>query len=85
MELGLLGNSGAYGFGGSGTNNAIDFVYDPDGRITDGTTNGPGKSVRIILFRNGRVTSSGQYGGTICRTGGCTDTSTEVDPPWFRW
>lgn len=31
-------------FGGSNTTNAIHFVIDPDGRVTDGTTNGPGKS-----------------------------------------
>src|SRR6478609_7639481 len=31
-----------YSFNGTATTNAIRFKIDPDGRVTDGTTNGPG-------------------------------------------
>ena len=33
------------GFGGTASTNAIFFDFDPDGRVTDGTTDGPGKAV----------------------------------------
>lgn len=80
-----FGNSGAFGFGGSNANNAIFFMYDPDGKVTDGTTNGPGKSVIFILFRNGRITSAGKYADTYCQTGGCRTAAADQDPPWLRW
>ncbi len=80
-----FGNSPAFSFAGSNTTNAIFFMYDPDGRITDGTTNGAGKSAIFILFRNGRVTSAGQYAGTYCQSSGCRVSSADQDPPWLKW
>ena len=41
-------------FGGTATTNGIHFNYDPDGG-TDGTTNGPGKSIKFVLYTTGRV------------------------------
>ncbi len=50
------------------------FDVDPDGQVTDGTTNGPGKAVQFILFYNGRLT-----------TIGVSIDNPTLDPPWFSW
>ncbi len=74
-------------FGGTATTQAIFFFLDPDGKITDGTTNGPGKSVRIFLYYNGAIRTSGTMltgtGNVIHFPGGSPDPS--LDPPWFHW
>jgi prepilin-type N-terminal cleavage/methylation domain-containing protein len=45
-------------FGGTSDTNAIYFLFDPDGKYSN-TTNGPGKSVRLQLYRDGRITTIG--------------------------
>jgi type II secretory pathway pseudopilin PulG len=48
---------GTYSFAGTQSTQAIMFQVDPDGKVTDGTTNGPGKSVQFFLYYNGRLTT----------------------------
>lgn len=79
-------------FGGTSSSNAIAFGLDPDGKVTDGTANGPGHSVWFILYYNGRLatwetmntptqTSSADYAGPC----DLAATSSGCDPPWFNW
>lgn len=67
---GILRGYSTTTFGGTNTTNNIWFLYDPDA-TTDGTTNGPGKSLLIYLYYNGRVST---YSGV---------NNTTSDPPWF--
>lgn len=72
-------------FGGSASTHCIQFLIDPDGKVTDNTTNGPGKGLQFLLYYNGRITS---YGNMLPNTysGGTpwSDCPT-CDPPWFSW
>jgi prepilin-type N-terminal cleavage/methylation domain-containing protein len=72
-------------FNGTGANNAIVFKLDPDGKATDGTTNGPGKSLEIILFYNGRIATRGSMGVTAVSSDGSRTPAPAQDPPWFQW
>jgi prepilin-type N-terminal cleavage/methylation domain-containing protein len=60
--------------------NMILIQFDPDGKQTDGTTNGPGKAVAFTLYYDGGITTQGtgrpgtQYYGQPSH-----------DPPWFSW
>ena len=73
-------------FGGSTSTRAIYFYFDPDGRVTDGTTNGPGKSVVFWLYYNGRITSySNLLTGTLSGGGPPVNPDPSYDPPWFSW
>lgn len=72
---------------GTGSTNALPFLVDPDGQVTDGTTNGPGKSVQFWLYYNGRLTDEGSipapgltYSATANRTA-----APARNPPWFSW
>ncbi len=56
------------------TTGGVWFDVDPDGQVTDGTTNGPGKAVQFALRYNGRITTLGVQSGDPA-----------VDPPWFSW
>lgn len=56
------------------TSGNIWFEIDPDGKVTDGTTNGPGKATQFVLYYNGRITTQGVSSGNPAR-----------DPPWFSW
>jgi prepilin-type N-terminal cleavage/methylation domain-containing protein len=76
-------------FGGTSTTNYIYFTIDPDGIDADtGTTNGPGKSVIVVLYYNGRITD-----GANCKSGDTTYIEGTVynswcpftSPPWFSW
>jgi hypothetical protein len=76
----------AESFGGMATTNSIWFTLDPDGKVTDGTTNGPGKSVSFTIYYSGRVTSN------CCLEPNTATGSTSgiqpnaaYDPPWFSW
>jgi prepilin-type N-terminal cleavage/methylation domain-containing protein len=72
-------------FGGSNTTNAIHFVIDPDGRVTDGTTNGPGKSISIFIYYNGRIADEGNIAtGTTSSAAAYPANSAKV-PSWFSW
>lgn len=72
--------AGTKAWAGTSTTDFIDFFFDPDGRVTDGTTNGPGKSLKIFLYYNGKVTD---WCGAVDEdplSSGCTGR-----PPWFYW
>lgn len=76
-------------FGGSTTTNTIWFLLDPDGRVTDGTTNGPGKSIALILTYNNRVITPAEL-ATSSTDWGCDGTdivgaNPGAVPPWFNW
>ena len=73
------------GFMGTNTTNAVYFYFDPDGRVTDGTTNGPGKSVCLWLYANGRVTSYAKLSPGTVYGGGTVGPDVTADPPWFSW
>jgi prepilin-type N-terminal cleavage/methylation domain-containing protein len=61
-------------FSGTSNSSSIRVWFDPDGIVTDGTTNGPGKSLAIELYFNGRITDYESAGGVPGR-----------NPPWFSW
>jgi len=52
-------------FGGVNTTNAIYFKFDPDGRQTDNTTNGPGKAVVVMMQYNGTMQTWGTLTTTV--------------------
>lgn len=72
-------------FGGSSATNAVFYQIDPDGVVTDGTTNGPGKSLTFALYYSGRLATYGTLAsGTASQS--CSPTAnTAYDPPWFSW
>jgi len=73
-------------FGGTSTTHALQVWFDPDGVVTDGTTNGPGKSLAIDLMYNGRVSNYGASGNVYCSGAACPDNAVPGrDPPWFTW
>jgi prepilin-type N-terminal cleavage/methylation domain-containing protein len=73
------------GFMGTNSTNAVYFYFDPDGRVTDGTTNGPGKSVCFWLYTNGRLTNYGNLTAGTVYGGGTVGPDATADPPWFSW
>lgn len=73
------------GFMGTASTNAVYFYFDPDGQVTDGTTNGPGKSVVFWLYYNGRVTSYSNLSAGTVYGGGTVGPDPTCDPPWFQW
>ncbi len=76
------------GIGGTNTTtNALNFVVDPDGHVTDGTTNGPGKSVFFFIYPNGRLaTVTTITSGTVNASGYWPGGPIAgADPPWFSW
>ncbi len=73
-----------YSFSGTNTTNNIWFALDPDGKVTDGTTNGPGKAVWFALYYNGSLkTFNSLAPNTVCSGG--TWNPSSIDPPWFHW
>lgn len=71
-------------FNGTTTLNALPFFIDPDGTYSN-TTDGPGKSVSIFLYYNGRIADRGNIpAGTInsITSYGAAPAKT---PPWFTW
>jgi len=82
MLLYAIGGS----FGSTAPTSAIYFYFDPDGRVTDGTTNGPGKSVVFWLYPTGQITSySNIKAGTVNGSAGAVSSDPSYDPPWFSW
>lgn len=71
--------------GGTNTTNAIWFQLDPDGVVTDGTTNGPGKAVMFFVYANGAIKTYGTILPNTCDNGTCRDPDLTYDPPWFHW
>jgi prepilin-type N-terminal cleavage/methylation domain-containing protein len=70
-------------FGGSTTTNALYFYLDPDGQQTDGTTNGPGKSVVVWLQYNGTLHSWGTLPTSIMTSVTGYAPTPSYDPIWF--
>ncbi len=75
----------AWSFGAASTTNAVYFDVDPDGNVTDGTTNGPGKATEFYLFYSGKISSDAQINASICSSQGCFALSQYTDPPYFHW
>ena len=70
----------------SGATNAITFYLDPDGEVTDGTVDGPGKSVMFYLYYNGLLRTRGTVEPNTCSSATCLDEpKPNNDPPWFSW
>lgn len=72
-------------FGGTAPTNAIWFGVDPDGKVTDGTTNGPGKALWFTLYYTGRITTIDQQLPTTTGSFGVWGPTSGYDPPWFSW
>ena len=73
-------------FGGTSSTNSVWYLFDPDGAVSDGTTNGPGKSIYFILYYDGRVTSwNTMAAGTYDSAEGASPACATCDPPWFSW
>ncbi|HEY9687449.1 MAG TPA: type II secretion system protein [Coleofasciculaceae cyanobacterium] len=75
----------AESFGGTATTNVISFSVDPDGKITDGTANGPGHSLYIMLYYNGRITDIGNVAPTGTSSKYTWSKNTAAVPSWFTW
>ena len=71
-------------FNGTGANNAVWALLDPDG-VYSGTTNGTGKSVEFDIYYNGRLTTWGTCNNPTCGSEGCWGTDANKDPSWFSW
>lgn len=72
-------------FDGTGPTNAISFNVDPDGKVTDGTTNGPGKSVQFFLYLDGRLRTRGTVEPNTQNSVETANPTPSEDPPWFSW
>jgi hypothetical protein len=72
-------------FGGSGTTNAVWYQIDLDGAVTDGTTNGPGKSVVFALYHSGRLATYGTLAANSTSQSCPIGADATRDPPWFNW
>lgn len=76
-------------FGGTASTSVVNFMFDPDGKVTDGTTNGPGKSVGFYLYLDGRLrTDVSVEPNSTWFNGASTFTANPCatcDPPWFSW
>lgn len=72
-------------FGGTNTTNALHVHIDPDGRVTDGTTDGPGKSAAIFFYYNGRVADEGGIDANTQNNSGTYNPGAASVPPWLSW
>jgi prepilin-type N-terminal cleavage/methylation domain-containing protein len=76
-------------FGATTSDRSIPIFFDPDGRVTDGTTNGPGKSIEFLLFTDGRLQTGGTVSVNNFYIGGSgpfgSFTNAGFDPSWFSW
>ena len=71
--------------GGTNTTNGMWIMIDPDGKITDGTTNGPGKSMNIWIYANGRVADEGSLAAGTRNNNAAQAADPSIVPPWFSW
>lgn len=69
-------------YSGTSTTHSFLLIIDPDGKVSGSTTNGPGKSLAVILYYNGRISDVSQPGVSCCNTYGWPSS---VIPPWFSW
>lgn len=71
---GLVWSNNPWGeFGGTSSSDYMLVVFDPNGAVTESTTNGPGKGVEFLMYTTGRL-------ATCADTGNCPE-----NPPWFTW
>ncbi len=85
----FLANGGAYraaneSFGGTGNLNALRFWFDPDGEYS-GSTTGPGKSVQIVLYYNGRIRTRGTIEANTITSSVTMQPEVTADPTWLVW
>lgn len=71
-------------FGGTGSTNAMDFYFDPDGTY-GGATNGPSKSVRFFLYANGRISTLADMAPNTQNSNTTYSSCSTCDPTWFNW
>ncbi len=68
-------------FGGTSSTNCVIFQLDPDGILTDNTTNNPGKAVKFFIYYDGGVTDR-----VHVRAGtNSYDAGGGATPSWFTW
>jgi prepilin-type N-terminal cleavage/methylation domain-containing protein len=73
-------------FGGTQATNAVTFYLDPDGKVTiDGAAYTEGKSVQLVLYINGRITTWESMTPGTTGSNGSFSPSPPQDPPWFHW
>jgi prepilin-type N-terminal cleavage/methylation domain-containing protein len=73
-------------FNNTASTNAITFLIDPDGKVTtNGAANTPGKSVQMILYYNGRITTVGEAIPYYSSSGGPFGATAGRTPDWFSW
>jgi hypothetical protein len=72
-------------FNGTATTNAVQVFFDPDGQVTDTTTNGPGKSINFWLYTTGQVVDIGHVVSGTTYSGGSVGANLSRVPPWFSW
>jgi hypothetical protein len=78
-------------FGALTPDRGIMFEFDPDGKETDGTLDGPGKALRFHLYADGTVRSEDfiKTDSYICTNGPYQpypiSAGYHKDPPWFSW
>jgi len=82
---GMLNIHAAATFGGTSSTHALYFFLDPDGTVTDGTTNGPGKSVLFFLYYDGKVRTAGTVLPNTTTNWTTFNPDPTLDPPWFNW
>ena len=76
-------------FGQAQSDHYVYFGFDPDGIYTSTSSTGPGKSIDIALYYNGRISDRSKLLGTeVTYQGGApagwAGTPTG-NPPWFNW
>lgn len=73
-------------FSGLSPSNAVIFIVDPDGQVTDGTTNGPGRAVEMYMYAtNGRIADVATIDNPT-RTNGLDRAPNPTQlPSWFSW
>lgn len=75
-------------FGGTSRQRYIMFAIDPDGTFS-GSLSGPGKSLGIMLFYNGRIsTIAERVTGDATAVSGIDQAwadTPEANPDWFSW
>lgn len=75
----------AESFNGTATTNVITFMIDPDGKVTDGTANGPGHALLVLLYYDGKVRDIGNAVPTGVSSAYTWSQNTGLVPPWFSW
>lgn len=73
-------------FSGLSPSNAVIFIVDPDGQVTDGTTTGPGRAVEMYMYAtNGRIADVATIDNpTRTHSLDRAPNPTQL-PSWFSW